>query len=113
MTEAQGRALLKGLFTAAGYAIAEDFHFDEGGVVVDLDGWDAGARVGYEYITREAGDHLQFDERTLGEFEARMERGELHVLLVDETEAITEAALEGAGRGFLAELGARKAGGAA
>lgn len=113
MTEAQGRALLRGLFTAAGYAIVEDFHFDEEGVVVDLDGWDAQARVGYEYITREAGDDVQFDEATLGRFEARMDRGELFVLLVDETQAVTAEALEEAGKGFLAELESRKAGGAA
>lgn len=108
MTEAQGRALLHGLFTEAGYAIVEDFRFDEDGVAVDLDGWDAAARVGYEYITREAGDDKQFDEATLSRFEERMDRGELFVLLVDETAAVTESALAEAGRGFLAELASRK-----
>lgn len=109
VTEAEGKALLLAKFTAAGYAIASDFHFDEGGIVVDLDGWDASARVGYEYITREADDHRQFDPATLARFEARMERGELTVLLVDELDAVTPDALDAAAKGFLGELAARHA----
>ena len=104
MTEAEGKALLLARFTEAGYAVVADFHFHEGDVVVDLDGWDAAARVGYEYITREAGDDKQFDDATLVRFEARMEKGELYVLLVDEREAVTKEALGAAADGFLAEL---------
>ena len=109
MTEDEGKALLLARFTEAGYAIAVDFHFEEGDIAVDLDGWDAGARVGYEYITVEAGDDLQFDPATLARFEARMERGELVVLLVDEHEAVTAQLLEEAATGFLAELAERRA----
>ncbi len=101
MTEAQGTRLLLQRFTEAGYAIRENFHFHEGDIEVDLDGWDEKARVGYEYITAEAGDYLQFDVATLGRFEARMRKGELFVLLVDEHDAVTEAELEDAARGFL------------
>ena len=111
MTEAEGTALLLARFTAAGYVIARDFPFQEGDIHVDLDGWDAKARVGYEYITVEAGDDLQFDEATLARFEARMEKGELAVLLVDEHEAVTAEALEMAAQGFL-EMVAHERGGA-
>ncbi len=104
MTEAEGCALLLAKFTEAGYAIASDFHFHEGDIEVDLDGWDAKARVGYEYITREAGDDRQFDLATLARFEMRMEKGELFVLLVDERGAVTKEALGAAADGFLAEL---------
>jgi hypothetical protein len=107
--EAEGTALLRARFTEAGYTIAENFHFHEGDVEVDLDGWDAAARVGYEYLTEEAGDFKQFDAATLARFEARMAKGELFVLLVDEHEAITAEALEAAAHGFLAELARRKA----
>lgn len=110
MTEADGCALLLSRFTEAGYTIVPGFHFHEGDIEVDLDGWDASARVGYEYITREAGDDRQFDPPTLERFEQRMERGELFVLLVDEHEAITRDALDAAARGFLAELAARRGG---
>jgi hypothetical protein len=104
VTEDEGTALLFVRFTEAGYRIARDFHFDEGGVQVDLDGWDASARVGYEYITAEAGDHRQFDAETLARLEERMAKGELHVFLIDEHDAMTEASLDSAARGFLAAL---------
>jgi hypothetical protein len=104
VTESEGCALLLAKFTAAGYAIAADFHFHEGEIEVDLDGWDAKERVGYEYITREAKDDLQFDEKTLARFEQRMEKGELYVLLVDERDAVTKEALSAAADGFLAEI---------
>lgn len=110
MTEAEGCALLYSRFTEAGYAIVPNCRFHEGDIEVDLDGWDAAARVGYEYITREAGDHRQFDATTLDRFEQRMERGELFVLLIDEQDAVTEGALDAAAQGFLAELAARRGG---
>jgi hypothetical protein len=109
VTEAEGKSLLEARFTAAGFTIAVDFHFQEGDVVVDLDGWDAKARVGYEYITREAGDDRQFTPATLAEFEARMERGELAVLLIDERDAVTAESLDAAASGFLGELSKRAA----
>lgn len=109
MTEAEGTALLLARFAAAGYKIAENFHFREGDIEVDLDGWDAAARVGYEYLTQEAGDFVQFDTETLSRFEARMEKGELFVLLVDEHEAVKAEALDAAATGFLEELARRQA----
>jgi hypothetical protein len=110
VTESEGCALLLAKFTAAGYAIKADFHFHEGEIEVDLDGWDDKARVGYEYITREAQDDRQFDAATLARFEARMEKGELFVLLVDEREAVTEKALSEAANGFLTELSKKRGG---
>ena len=104
MTEDEGTALLLSRFTEAGFTIAANFHFHEGDIEVDLDGWDAAARVGYEYITQEAGDDRQFDAATLARFEARMEKGELYVLLIDEHDAITKEALDRAARGFLAQV---------
>jgi hypothetical protein len=108
MTEAAGRALLQALFTEAGFAIATDVPFNENGVAVDLDGWDSCARVGYEYIAREVGDERQFNTGTLASLEARMQRDELYLFLIDERDAITPDALEVACRGFLQTLAARK-----
>jgi hypothetical protein len=108
VNEAEGTALLAARFAEAGYAIVQNFHFHEGDITVDLDGWDAAARVGYEYITSEAGDYLQFDAATLERFEARMEKGELAVLLVDEHDVVTAEALDAAARGFLAFLAERR-----
>lgn len=108
VTEAEGTALLLARFTEAGFAIASNYRFHEGDIDVDLDGWDAAARVGYEYITREAGDDRQFDAATLALFEARMQHGELCVMLIDEHEAVTAEALDAAARGFLAEVKERR-----
>jgi hypothetical protein len=113
VTEAEGCALLLAHFTEAGFTVAPNFHFLEGDIEVDLDGWDAAARVGFEYITREAGDDRQFTPETLARFEARMEKGELYVLLVDENDAVTTEALEGAARAFLAEVAKRAPAGGA
>ena len=107
MNEADGTALLRARFAEAGYEIVENFHFHVGDIEVDLDGWDARARVGYEYITAEAGDYRQFDPPTLERFEARMRAAELFVLLIDDHEAVTADALDVAARGFLGELARR------
>lgn len=108
MKEAEGCALLFERFTEAGYSIAQNFHFEEGDVSVDLDGWDEKARVGYEYITEEAGDRRSFDARTLAAFEKRMEKGELFVFLIDEHDALTADALTAAAKSFLGELAKAK-----
>lgn len=108
MTEAEGAALLKQLFEAAGYTIVERFTFDEEGVFAELDGWDAAARVGYEYITSEAGDRIEFTPAAIEQLEARMKNDELHVLLVDEHDVDGGAALAFAAEAFLRQLADRK-----
>lgn len=107
MTEADGCALLLRAFTSKGLAIQERFAFREDGVEVELDGWDPARRVGYEYITTEAGDRFEFTADTIAKLEARMANGELYVLLVDEHDAEGEPALAAAAEGFLAELAKR------
>ncbi|MGE0712174.1 MAG: hypothetical protein AB7N76_29805 [Planctomycetota bacterium] len=84
LTEAEGCALLRVRFQEAGYAIQEHAPFEEGGVRVELDGFDPAARVGYEYLTTEAGDREEFTPEVVGALEARMRAGELFLLLVDE-----------------------------
>ena len=108
MTEAEGCAVLHAAFTSAGYAIRERFVFREEGVEVELDGWDEARRVGYEYITDEAGDRAEFTPRSVAALEARMARGELHVLLVDEHDADGESDLRAAASAFLRELRDRR-----
>jgi hypothetical protein len=108
LTESEGCALLHARFTDAGYHIVANFQFKEGDIEVDLDGWDASARVGYEYVTQEASDRLQFTPTALASFEARMAKDELFVLLVDETEAVTPDALDAFATSFLAEVAKRK-----
>ncbi len=122
LDERRGRAILKERFEAAGLSIAEDVWLEVGGARVELDGWDAARKIGYEFVTDEAGDRAQFDAPAIETLEAAMHCGELFVLLVDERDArvaedaeddedaaAAEAMLARAAVRFLAALRARGA----
>ncbi len=85
ITEAEGTACLAKVFRARGYTIVENIDFTEGDVSFNIDGWDAKARVGYEYRTSQAGDKEDLDADELLSLAARMERGELFIMIVDDT----------------------------
>ena len=101
LSEAEGCSVLKVAFAAAGYAIAENVCFEEQGVTVLLDGWDASRRVGYEYITREAGDDREFTPAVVAALEARIGRGELALFLIDERDIADRELLRLAAAEFL------------
>ncbi|MCC6559038.1 MAG: hypothetical protein IT372_39445 [Polyangiaceae bacterium] len=107
MNEREGCVLLKAVFEAAGLAIEEAYPFAEGDASISLDGFDPARRVGYEYVTTEAGDRREITPEVIAALDARMERGELFVLLVDERDVPDEAALRFAAEGFLGALRAR------
>ncbi|MCX7024345.1 MAG: hypothetical protein NT080_06975 [Spirochaetes bacterium] len=104
MTENEGRAILHGRFEAAGLRILDDQPLTMGDVKVLLDGFDPSARVGYEFITAEAGDYGEFTPSVIDELEARILRGELFVLLVDEREIPDVPSLGAAADEFLGRL---------
>jgi hypothetical protein len=110
MNEHDACALLKRRFEAAGLTIAENQMFDEDGVRFEMDGFDAARRVGYEYVTRDAGDDWDVDGEVVAALAARQARGELHVLIVDEREAADAAALDARITAFLAQVAAALAG---
>ncbi len=105
MREAEGCAFLAGRFEKAGFEIARDVEFEIAGRCVHLDGWDAKRKVGFEYITEEAGDDEEFTPEVMRAFEEKMRGGELHVFLIDEV--ATEAELAEAADAFLAEIAKR------
>lgn len=110
LSEAAGCALLARLFRARGYAIRRNVRFDEPGVSFDIDGWDASARVGFEFLSSEKEDH---DDLSLREFERLKDaerRGELFVFVVDEAEPLSAAALRASADAFLDEVAARTSG---
>ncbi|MBL4845468.1 MAG: hypothetical protein JKY65_08085 [Planctomycetes bacterium] len=84
LTEEEGCALLKVRFNEAGFKIQERFVFEEVGVSVELDGFDPEARVGYEYLTTEEGDRIEFTPSVVASLEGLMEKGELFLLMIDE-----------------------------
>ncbi len=77
------------------------------GVPITLDGYDRARRIGYEYVTTEAGDREEGTADVVAELERRMERGELAVLLVDEVEGHGAADLEAGAGAFLDEAARR------
>lgn len=104
MEERAACAQLKKRFEAAGFRIKENQAFDEDGVRFDIDGFDAERRVGYEYVTQEAGDGWDVDDDVIAELAERHKRGVLHVLVVDEADAPDAAALDAAIDAFLEDL---------
>lgn len=104
MEERRACALLKARFEQAGFAIAENLAFDEGGIRFEIDGFDAARRVGYEYLTSEAGDSWDVDGDVIAALDERRKKGDLHILVVDEADAPDEAALTARADAFLAAL---------
>ena len=102
MTEEAGRNILKQVFERAGLAITEDFALAD--LQIRLDGYDPARRIGYEFLTSEAGDRAEVSPPVVVELEARMRRGELAVLLIDEADVGDEADLARGAEQFLATL---------
>jgi hypothetical protein len=104
LSETQGCDLLARLFRSRGYAIVRNFDFREYGVAFHADGWDAKARVGFEFLTSEDDDH---DDLTLDEYKALMtaqKRGELALFIIDEVEPLSAAELSASANEFLDEV---------
>lgn len=104
LSEAAGCALLTKLFRARGYSIRRNVAFREKGIAFDIDGWDAKARVGFEFLSSEKDDH---DDLSLQEFERLKDaeqRGELFIFVVDEVEPLSAAALRDAAESFLDDV---------
>jgi hypothetical protein len=110
LSETKACDLLTRLFKARGYRVARNLAFREFGVSFHIDGWDAKARVGFEFLTSEDEDH---DDLSLGEYKTLMaaqQRGELSLFIIDEVEPLTAADLTATVNAFLDEVEqARKA----
>jgi hypothetical protein len=106
LSETKACDLLARLFRARGYAIARHISFREYGVSFHIDGWDAKARVGFEFLTSEDEDH---DDLTLREYQTLMaaqQRGELALMILDEVEPLSVADLKAMADEFLDEAAA-------
>lgn len=110
MEERKACAHLRQRFEAAGFRIKENVDYAEHGLRFDLDGFDTEAKVGYEYVTVEAGDGWDVDEAVIAKLTELRQSGGLHVLVIDEAEAPELADLDRLADEFLAELGSRGVG---
>src|SRR5688572_23622928 len=107
MDERAGRAVLRARFEAAGLHIAEDHRLEVDGHVVVADGFDAVRGIGYEYLTREAGDHRELAPPVVAALEAHARAGDLILFLVDESDVNDAGELGALADGFLQTLRAR------
>ncbi|MBM4022212.1 MAG: hypothetical protein FJ284_08220 [Planctomycetes bacterium] len=104
LSETKACDLLARLFRARGYAVTRNIPFREYGVSFHIDGWDAMARVGFEFLTSEDEDH---DDLTLEEYKTLMaaqQRGELSLFVIDEVEPLSASDLKATVEEFLDEV---------
>ena len=109
LSETKACDLLARLFRARGYTIARNIAFREYGVSFHIDGWDAKARVGFEFLSSEDEDH---DDLTLREYQTLMaaqQRGEIALMILDEVEPLSVADLKATAEEFLDEVAAAAA----
>lgn len=110
MEERKACAHLRQRFEAAGFRITENVDYAEHGLRFDLDGFDAAAKVGYEYVTDEAGDGWDVDEAVIAKLSELRKEGGLHILVIDEDEAPELSDLDRLADEFLADLASRGVG---
>ncbi len=108
LDEDAGCAVLARVFAARGFSIQRNANFSEDGVAFVADGWDAQARVGFEYLTHAAGDRHDLTPEEMATLAARMEAGELFFFVIDEVEIASADDLEWAAHRFLDEVDRRR-----
>lgn len=108
ISERDGCQALARVFEQRGYALARNIPLELGEHRFTADGWDAAARVGFEYLTHEAGDHLDLPPAVLARLRELIAAGELYLLLIDQHEADTLDDLSWAAHRFLDEVERRK-----
>jgi len=107
LSESEGVRLLREEFAKAGLAIREGHPFEAAGRVLSLDGYDPERRVGFEFVTAEAGDRAAFGADVVAALDRKVEAGEAYLLLVDEWDVEEPEELRFAARRFLDELRSR------
>lgn len=108
LSEEAGSTLLTTLFEAAGYTIARNVMFEERGVSFEADGFDAEARVGFEFMTTSSEDHEDLNPDELVELELRMAAGDVYFFVVDETDVSGPEELTEKANAFLAMVKAAR-----
>jgi hypothetical protein len=111
LTEEQGCAVLRRVFQTRGYQIQTNFPFHAGNVAFHVDGWDPAYRVGYEFITKGAGDHEDLPPEAMAQLSEWMTEGRLALFMIDQADVHSETDLEWAANRFLDDLASRSKGG--
>ena len=108
LSEEAGCALLSQLFCERGYQIERNVLVKEGAFSQCLDGFDFKAKVGFEYITKEANDHESFTGAVLSQLQTFMENEIMYVFVIDESTGVEANDLEEGASAFLDFMDKRK-----
>lgn len=108
LSETKACEHLARIFRARGYRIARNVTFREYGVSFHVDGWDAKARVGFEFLTSEDDDHEDLTLREYQTLMAAQQRGELALFVIDEVEPLSAGDLAESAEAFLDEVAAAR-----
>jgi len=106
LSETEACELLARLFRARGFRIVRNVLFREYGVEFHVDGWDAKARVGFEFMSSEDEDHIDLSLEEYQTLSDAQRRGELALFIIDEVEPLSAADLVAEAADFLDEAAA-------
>lgn len=102
LSEHEGCQVLTRVFTAHGYRLQAHHPLQlPSGFRVSLDGYDPEKKVGFEYITNEAGDRQELTPEVIEELEDGIDAGRFILLLVDELDISSAEELEQLAQRFL------------
>lgn len=102
LSEQEGCQVLLRAFEAAGYRMQTHYSLElPSGARISLDGYDPERKVGFEYITDEAGDRQELTPAVVEELEDAIQAGNFALLLVDELEVAEADELAALARQFL------------
>jgi len=94
LSEVLGCQILKKVFAARGYRMESQYLLElPSGARVHLDGYDPEKKMGFEYITSEAGDRQELTPSVIEELEEAIEAGQFSLLLVDELDVSSQEEL--------------------
>ncbi|MFZ9890011.1 MAG: hypothetical protein ACO3JL_21145 [Myxococcota bacterium] len=108
LSEDEGRAVLREVFTSHGSPVSEDHLLCEEDLRVVVDGWSVDTQVGYEFVSSADRERKGLTPAVLRALERSMAQGRLYLFLIDATDIGTREELAGAARSFLRFVAERR-----
>lgn len=106
LSENLAREILMKRFTIAGFAIQQDYQFNWGNTLVNLDGFDVNANVGYQYVSHADADVVtDHDTATEMALKQLSREGTVCVLVIHDVDAPSPGHLMDRIEEFLAGIG--------
>ncbi len=105
VAESLARELIARSMSKAGYVLESDYAFSHGDLLVNLDGFDAAKRVGFQYISHADADVVtDVDTDVEAQLQELAKSGVVHVLVIHDHHATTSEKVVQQVEAFLAKL---------